>query len=73
MASMKSKSAKEQAIRVIEGLPNDSTSEDILYHLYVRTMVEDGLKDIEKGRVVPHEEAKRRMNEWLTSFGRKRR
>ena len=50
--------------------PNRCTSGDILYHLYVRTMVQKGLKDIDDRRVMSHDEAKKGMNEWLKSLGR---
>ena len=60
---------KESVIRLIQALPDDCTIEDIQYHLYVREKVEAGLLAMEKGRIVPQEEAERRINEWLQSLG----
>jgi predicted transcriptional regulator len=54
-------SAKEEVIRMIQGLPDDCTLEQIQYHLYAREQVERGQADIEAGRVVSHEEAKRKV------------
>jgi hypothetical protein len=34
--------AKRQALTLIQNLPDDSTLEDIQYHLYVREKVERG-------------------------------
>jgi predicted transcriptional regulator len=60
-------SVKEDVVRMIQALPDDCTLEQIQYHLYVRDQVEQSLADIEAGRVVPHEEAKHRVAEWLKS------
>ncbi|MCX7049650.1 MAG: hypothetical protein NTX50_29710 [Candidatus Sumerlaeota bacterium] len=56
---------KEQAIQAIQGLDDDCTLEDIHYHLYVLEKIERGLEDVQAGRVVSQEEAKRRVEEWL--------
>jgi len=57
--------AKQQAIQAIEGLPDSATLEDIMADLYFRQKVDRGLKDLQEGRVVSHEEAKRRLAQWL--------
>jgi hypothetical protein len=67
--TIKTTSVKEEVIQMIQRLPDHCTLEDIQYHLYVREMVEKGMKDIDAGNVVPHQEAKRRMREWLESRG----
>ena len=67
--TLEKRSVKDEVIRLIQRLPDDCSVEDIQYHLYVREMVEQGMKDIELGKVVPEREAKRRMKEWLKSLG----
>ncbi|PYS23368.1 MAG: hypothetical protein DMF72_09590 [Acidobacteria bacterium] len=42
---------KEEARRLIDTLPDDSTWEDLMYQIYVREAVERGLADAEAGRV----------------------
>ena len=42
---------KEEARRIIDALPDDSTWEDLMYQIYVREAVEKGLADAEAGRV----------------------
>jgi predicted transcriptional regulator len=59
------RNAKQSAIEAIENLPDDSSYEDIMERLYFLQKVESGLKDIEDGRVVPHEEVKKRLARWL--------
>ena len=57
---------KQIARDVIDRLPDDASLEDIMQALYFREMVERGLEDIAAGRVVSHEEAKRRLSRWLS-------
>ncbi len=59
------RNAKQSAIEAIENLPDDSSYEDIMERLYFLQKVESGLKDIEDGWVVPHEEVKKRLARWL--------
>ncbi len=49
---------KESARQVIEGMPNRCTWDDLLYELYVRQKIDQGLDDLENGRVVSHEEVR---------------
>lgn len=53
--------AKEAARQIIEHLPEQATWDDIMYELYVKQKIEKGLQAAKEGRVVPHEEAKRRL------------
>ena len=59
------KSAKQSAIEIIENLPDDSSYEDIMERLFFLQKVEAGLKDIDDGKVVSHEEVKKRLVRWL--------
>lgn len=54
-------SAKEEAIKVISKLSNESSWDDIMYEIYVRQKIEQGLKDSENGKVISHEEVKNRF------------
>ncbi|MCU1307781.1 MAG: hypothetical protein JWN45_2476 [Acidobacteriaceae bacterium] len=55
--------AKEQAKKLLEQLPESATWDDIMYQLYVRAKITQGLKDIEQGKLVSHEEVKQRFPE----------
>jgi predicted transcriptional regulator len=57
--------AKEEVMEILKGLPDNSTLEQIQYHLYVRQKIERGIKDIEQGRTYTQEEVERRMEKWL--------
>lgn len=57
--------AKEEVKKILDKLPDDASLEDIQYHIYVVQNVERGLKDLEAGRVVSHDEVKQRVSKWL--------
>jgi predicted transcriptional regulator len=54
-------SAKEELRKILDQIPDDSSLEDIQYHIYVREKVEGGLKDVQEGRVLDQEEVERRV------------
>jgi predicted transcriptional regulator len=43
---------KEEARKIIEGLPESATWEDVIYRLYVREAIEAGIAEADAGRVV---------------------
>jgi predicted transcriptional regulator len=57
--------AKEEVIDLLNQLPDDSTLEEIQYHLYVRQKIQRGLKDVDQGNVKTQEEVENRMKKWL--------
>lgn len=64
--------AKEEAIKLIQKLPDECTITDIMAELYFKQKVEQGLKDIEEGRTMTHAEVRKRMTKWVKSIGQKR-
>ena len=62
-------SNKEAAIRAIQALPDDASTEDIMYAMYVRANIERGLRDLEVGNTVSHDDVMREIDEWLRSAG----
>ena len=59
-------SAKEEVMELLKEIPDDSTFEEIQYHLYVRQKIQHGIKDIEEGRTYTQEEMEKRTKKWLT-------
>ena len=55
--------AKEEILRLLEALPDDVTFEDVLERLIVLYDVQQGLEQLDRGEVIPHEEAKRRIRQ----------
>ena len=58
--------AKDQVQQILGMLPEDASLEDIQYHIYVRQKIEQGLADVEAGRVLSHAEVQQRLAKWLT-------
>jgi len=56
---------KEHIIDMIQYLPEDITTEDFLYELYFKLQVEIGLRELEEGKGIPHEEVKEKLAKWL--------
>lgn len=57
--------AKQEVSRLLEGLPEESTLEDIQYHLYVLEKIRRGRADVSVGRVSTAEQARSRLGKWL--------
>ncbi len=47
---MKNVNVKEEAKRLVEKLPKESTWDDLMYEIYVRQAIEAGLKDSQSGK-----------------------
>ncbi len=56
-------SAKKQALEVIRKLPDKATWDDIMYEIYVRKKIARGIKAADEGRIISHEEVKKRLLE----------
>ena len=56
---------KEEVISLVKKMPENSTIEDIIEHLYVKQKILKGQKQLEAGQFYTHEEAKEILNEWL--------
>jgi predicted transcriptional regulator len=57
--------AKKQVQDVVERMPEEIDIEDLVYRLYVIEKIEAGRRDVREGKVVSHEEAKKRLlGEW---------
>lgn len=58
-------SVKEEVIKMIETLPDGITVSDIMAELYFRQKVDESLKELDEGKGISHEEAKKQLNRWL--------
>lgn len=57
---------KQQVIQMIQSLPEEVTIDDIMAELYFKLQVDTGLKELDEGKDIPHEEIEKRMSKWLT-------
>ena len=57
---------KEQVIDLVRNLPDEVTVDDIMRELYFKIQVDKGLKELDEGKGIPHEEVERRLARWLS-------
>jgi hypothetical protein len=58
---------KAEVSTLLESLPDDTSLEDIQYHLYVLEKVKMGVDRAENEGGVSHEEVRQRLSKWLDS------
>ena len=58
-------STKEAVLELIRKLPDDVTVPDIMAELYARQKIDEGLRQLDAGQGVPHDEAMKRLAKWL--------
>ncbi len=57
---------KEEAIKLIQALPEGVTLDEIMAELHFKMQVDAGLRELDAGQGIPHEEVEKRMARWLT-------
>lgn len=55
---METRSIKEEARRLIDKLPEDSTWDDLMDEIYVRQVIEAGLNDSKAGKITSVEQVR---------------
>jgi predicted transcriptional regulator len=63
----KSAGVKQQVIKMIQSLPEEVSIDDIMAELYFKLQVDAGLKELDEGKGIPHDEIEKRMSKWLTT------
>ena len=58
---------KVEVTSMLETLPDDSSFEDIQYHLYVLEKINRGIARADAEGAVSHEDAKARLGKWLAA------
>jgi predicted transcriptional regulator len=52
---------KQQVIQMIQSLPEEVSVDDIMAELYFKLQVDTGLKELDEGKGIPHEEVEKRL------------
>lgn len=55
---------KDQLHKIVDELPDSDAVEEMQYRLYVMRKVERGLRSIDEGRGLDHEQVVERMKKW---------
>jgi len=61
--------SRDDIIQYIQGMPEDATIDDVMESLHFKRKVERGLRDIEEGRVLTHDEVKLKMKNRFRNLG----
>ena len=56
---------KEIAIQTLESLPDDATWGDIQDRINFVAGVRKGLRELDEGKAIPHQNIKEELQEWL--------
>ncbi|MCL4457893.1 MAG: hypothetical protein M1147_05530 [Nitrospirae bacterium] len=56
--------AKEVMTKVIQEQPEDASYDEIMRELAFERMIERGLEDLRKGRIISNEEVEQRIHSW---------
>ncbi|CAN5257408.1 hypothetical protein BH23BAC3_BH23BAC3_36430 [soil metagenome] len=57
---MKKAILRKEVERLLEDLPEDANWNDLMYKIYVRQSIEQGLEDSQKDRLKPHEDIRKK-------------
>jgi len=50
---------KQQVIQMIQSLPEEVSIDDIMAELYLKLQVDAGLRELDEGKGIPHEEVEK--------------
>ena len=59
-------SIKHEIIKIIEQMPEEASLADVMAELYFCQKVNSGLKELDEGKGIPHEQVKDRLRKWLS-------
>lgn len=58
---------KDSVVNMVKSLPDNVTLDEIMAEIYFKTQVDAGLKELDEGKGIPHDEVEKRMGKWLTA------
>ncbi len=56
---------KDQVVSMVRELPDSSTLDEIMEELYFKAQVDAGIRELDEGKGIPHQDIERRMSKWL--------
>ncbi len=58
---MPTQTTRDRIIEALQDLPEDTTFDDAIERLIFLAKIEEGLAELDAGKSIPHDEAKRRL------------
>jgi predicted transcriptional regulator len=59
-------SVKDQVLEAVQHLPADATWDDVEEKIRFLHAVDQGLRDAQAGRTIPHIQVKQQISQWLS-------
>ncbi|MEK7813201.1 MAG: hypothetical protein AAB296_05510 [Candidatus Desantisbacteria bacterium] len=56
---------KEEAIQMIQQLPDKVTADDIFSELYFKLQVDLGIKELDESKSISYQQVKEQMSKWI--------
>ncbi len=60
-----SQSSKQRVLDIVNGMPENSTIDEILHEVLFQRMMDKGMEDSRAGRVITTEELLKQVETWL--------
>jgi predicted transcriptional regulator len=51
----------KEARKLLDKLPDEASWDDVMYEMYVRKKIDEGIKAANEGKLISHEEVKKRF------------
>lgn len=52
---------REEAKKLLNNLPDEASWDDVMYEMYVRKKIDEGVKSADEGKFISHEEVKKKF------------
>lgn len=52
---------REEAKRLLDNFSDEASWDDVMYEMYVRKKIDEGLSAANAGKLIPHEDVKKRF------------
>ena len=53
---------KKEAKKILNNLPDEASWDDLMYEMYIRKKIDEGIKAADEGKILSHEEVKKRFS-----------
>ena len=55
---------KEEILKTIQSLPDETTFDDVFYHLYLLHKIKTGKEQAQRGELIDHDDVVRESEQW---------
>ena len=55
---------KQKVIAYLNEMPEHFSAEEMIEHIFLLSKIERGLRDVQEGRIIPHDEVVAKFKKW---------